>query len=242
MKNKIVKVSILLITFLLGVITFYFFYFQKPLPKISKPENLAVEEVFDCKKPKNFPGISQELSSLKKDKNGYFPERIFSDGWDTNSIANWSSEFLEAMGADSLLNIKDENKEVYRFLWLRTFDHPVFIEVERDAYSFYLIGREFDGQGGYEPGKLSRKDEFSLGQDNWCEFMRLIEKSNFWNMKPTESESGLDGSYWIMEGVKDNHYHAVYRWTPRDGDFREACIFLLKLSGRNVDELKSDLY
>ena len=87
------------------------------------------------------------------------------------------------MEADSLLNIKDENKEVYRFLWLRTFDHPIFVRVERDTYSFDLIAREFDGKGGYEPGKPSRKDEFSITQDEWCEFMRLVEKADFWKME-----------------------------------------------------------
>ncbi len=238
MKNKMLKVLILPITFMFGILGFTFLYFQKPLPKISKPENLPVEEVFNCKKPKNFPGLSQKISSLKKDKNGYFPEKFFSDGWDTNSIANWSSKFLKAMGASSLLNVKDENKEVYRFLWLRTFNHPIFVEIERDTYSFNLIAREFDGQGGYELGKSSRIDKFSLTQDQWCEFMNLIEKANFWNMEAIQSNGGLDGSHWILEGVKHNHYHAVYKWSPENGEFREACIFLLKLSGRNVDELR----
>ena len=40
MKNKMIKVLVLLVTFLFGVFAFAFFYFQKPLPKVSKPDNL----------------------------------------------------------------------------------------------------------------------------------------------------------------------------------------------------------
>jgi hypothetical protein len=45
-----------------------------------------------------------------------------------------------------------------------------------------------------------------------------------------QAKRGFDGAQWILEGVKDQKYHVVDRWTPRDGAFREACLYLLKLS------------
>ena len=47
---------------------------------------------------------------------------------------------------------------------------------------------------------------------------------------------------WILEGVSEGRYHAVDRWTPRDGDFREACIYLLELAGVETDTLGNDFY
>lgn len=53
---------------------------------------------------------------------------------------------------------------------------------------------------------------------------------------------GNDGAEWILEGVNGGRYHVVDRWTPGAGAYREACLYLLKISDLGIDEASQDLY
>ena len=236
-----------IVTFLLGGFAVLIFQVQPQVPnkvEITEPQVIP-EYNFDCKKSRIFPGVSKPLLEIKKYKNGFFPINAFNDGWQNfdASINNWYGKHLKQMNERSLLNVSDENKEVYRFLWLRTFDHPVSVRLERDGYSFKLTSVELDGAGGYEPGKLFRTDNVQISRDQWCAFMALLENSLFWSQETnSRDDSGNDGSQWVLEGVRGGRYHIVDRWTPMSGGFREACLFLLKLSGREPESLRQDLY
>lgn len=245
MKNISVKIIALVFAFLLGV-SFVIIYYFYSIPEISKPELIKPEETFDCVKQNSFPGLSQKISELEKFKNGYFPKKTFTDGWEnSDAFTNeWYGKHLKAMGEKSLIKVSDQNPEIYRFLWLRTFHHPIFVRVERtSAHSFDLISRELDGAGGYEPGENYRTIRRSLDENEWCEFIKILAKANYWKLPTNQpDEMGNDGAQWILEGVKDGRYHIVDRWTPQSGEFREACIYLLRLSHIDVDRLKDDLY
>lgn len=155
----------------------------------------------------------------------------------------WYGKFLRAMDEQSLLKAQDENVEVYRFLWLRSFHHPVMLRIVRDGYSFKLTSVELNGAGGYDPGTRWSTAKFHIEQEEWCEFMSLLEKASFWSMETYRRDDiGFDGSRWVLEGVRQGRYHIVDRWTPREGDYREACLFLLKLSGRDQKALGNELY
>ena len=45
-----------------------------------------------------------------------------------------------------------------------------------------------------------------------------LTEADFWNLPSEIDYSGLDGSEWILEGVKDGTYHAVERWVPLQED------------------------
>ena len=73
--------------------------------------------------------------------------------------------------------------------------------------------------------------------DSWASFEQLLQKAQFWNMPAVrDNERGMDGSEWILEGLLGDKYHFAVRWTPK-GQFRDAGIFLIELSG-----LKEDIY
>lgn len=102
---------------------------------------------------------------------------------------------------------------------------------------------ESDGAGGYEPGKLIRTDKNSFEKGAWCHLVKLLNEANFWSMPSIEDDAGgLDGSQWILEGVRGDRYHVVDRWTPREGQYRQACLYLLALSGRDIEKMGDDLY
>ncbi len=242
--KKIVFWSItLIITFFLGLGAFVLYYFRD-IPEIKKPELLPVQEKINCVESKSFPGLSKKISEIKKGKSGYFPKDTFAVGWENADVFmnDWYGKHLKAMSEKSLLNISDENAEVYRFLWLRTFHHPIFVRVERKHGETKLFTKEFDGAGGYEPGKVFRQFQRPLSEKEWCKFLSLVEKADYWKIQSKIEDLGVDGSQWILEGVKYNHYQVVDRFSPQTGEYRTACIYLLKLSGTETDKLKDDLY
>ncbi|HXQ97339.1 MAG TPA: hypothetical protein VN774_02765, partial [Candidatus Limnocylindrales bacterium] len=62
----------------------------------------------------------------------YFPDRVFHEDSTLNkALDSWYSGQLKALKEPSLWELSQKSKQqVYRFLWLRTFDHPVAIRVE----------------------------------------------------------------------------------------------------------------
>ncbi len=245
MKNISIKIIALIFAFSIGLSAFVFYYLYS-IPEISEPALIKPEETFDCARAGSFTGLSQKISELEKLKGGYFPKNTFTDGWENSDVFfnDWYGEHLKAMGEKSLIKVSDQNPEIYRFLWLRTFNHPIFVRVERtSANSFDLVSKELNGAGGFKPGRVLRTAKHTLTEEEWCKFIKMLDRANYWKL-PTKlpNNIGVDGSQWILEGVKDGRYHIVDRFTPQKGEYREACIYLLKLSGVDVDRLKDDLY
>jgi hypothetical protein len=160
----------------------------------------------------------------------YFPDRAFCGSPETGVCETWYAKHLRAMREPSLWELsKDTSKQSYRFLWLRTFHHPVSarLEVAKDGTG-QLFLKVLSGQGGYEPGHAILNRNIKVPKDAVDLFLQLLQKADFWNL-PTEQESnvvGKDGAQWIMEGVLGGRYHAVDRWSPDDGPFRKAALFL----------------
>jgi hypothetical protein len=245
MKKIVFWLAALFTTFFLGCLAVSALYFFTPMPEILKPELLPAPKSFECVESKSFPGVSREISELEKGKSKYFPKDTFSRNWkDADAFMNdWYGKHLKAMGEKSLLDVSDKTAEAYRFLWLRSFHHPVFVRIRRDQNGIKLFTKELDGAGGYEPGKVLRESEISLQRKEFCEFLRLLEKADYWTLPSTKTdEAGADGAQWILEAVKENRYHIVDRWSPENGAYRAACVYLLKLSGIDTDRLKDDLY
>src|SRR4051794_4648903 len=71
--------------------------------------------------------------------------------------AKWYSAQLHALQEPSLLTLaKQEHAESYRFLWLRTFHHPISVRVDLQADgSWNLVTKVASGAGGYSPGSLT---------------------------------------------------------------------------------------
>jgi hypothetical protein len=232
-------------TFFAGIILATIYYRLPREPEIVvKPPKVPTIETCKENSP-SFPGLSKPLDSLKKYENGYFPVRAFDDGWSgaDGTFDEWYGKHLRVMGELSLLDVTNPDTETYRFLWLRSFEHPISVRIERRGYFFSLRSVELSGTGGNDPGKIIRTDDVEIFSDQWCRFTSLIDKMQFWE-KPTSSGSSLgrDGAQWILEGVNDERYHIVHRWSPKDDSFREACIYLLELSGRDEKTLGGNVY
>lgn len=245
MKRHLIAVLIGLGTFGLGITLAAQYYSDIPGPVAEINERLVFSTPACKENSSSFPGLSKSIESLTKFRNGYFPVKEFDDGWKGAGgfYEEWYGKHLRVMRETSLLDNKNEDLEVYRFLWLRTFHHPVMVRIERDGYSFNLRSIELNGAGGYEPGRIWRTDNIEISHIEWCEFTSLLDKAEFWKEQSVQRErNGVDGAQWILEGLNDQRYHIVDRWSPHRGDFREACLYLLKLTGRDEKSLRGELY
>lgn len=244
MQKLFLRILAGLLAFIIGAFAVYLFWFVSiPLP-LQEVDPVRNVEITDCAVSATFPGRSREIQNLKKGKSGYFPKDDFSGprGDRDDFFNDWYGKHLKAMAEGSLLDETEKQTEIFRFLWLRSFHHPIYVRVERRESGVWLSTGELDGAGGYEPGKLIRNQQLTLSQQEWCELSRLLEKVDYWNLPTSQSnQNGVDGAEWILEGVKADRYHVVDRWSPK-GEYREACVYLLKLSGVDIDSLESNLY
>ena len=168
----------------------------------------------------------------------YFPFEIFTDtaiyaGYDTFRV-DWYSSHLHAMREPLLFN-KKPDKEIYRFLWLRTFHNPVSIRIEKQNDKYTLTWKLCDGAGGYEPGQMTINETKTIDKETWDKFYSYLEAADFWNLNTIEVDIlGTDGSQWILEGVNNERYHVVDRWTPSGGSYYDCCDFLIGLTDLKI--------
>jgi hypothetical protein len=128
--------------------------------------------------------------------------------------AKWYSSQLRAMNEPSLLSMaSDPASYSYRFLWLRTFNHPIAVRMS--------------GAGGYSPGVLTEDKSRPLTAAEMAPFLSEVEKLGFWTApNPVNDQEGTDGSQWIIEGVRGGKYHVVDRWSPKRGVVHDLGLFL----------------
>ena len=150
-----------------------------------------------------------------------------------SSQADWYSKQLKALHEPSLWELSKAKKtQTYRFLWLRTFHHPIAIrlDVEADGNSL-LTTKISSGQGGYEPGRLIRNSTRKLSKEQTEWFLARIEELQFWSLPTKEAEEpnviNLDGAEWILEATKNGDYHLVERWSPDKGAVHALGIIML---------------
>lgn len=189
-----------------------------------------------------FPGKSKEIAALRTPS--YFPRGLLAqDEWRDQFRMDWYTKHLRAMNETPLHFPDNMVRESYRFVWLRSFDHPVAVRIWKSETDQFISVNELSGAGGYEPGISILKTQRRLSSDEWDSFRRVLEYSCYWD-QPTEDpdEAGFDGAQWVLEGVRDGRYHVVDRWTPESGSFREACLYMLKLSRLKIDTKSEPLY
>jgi hypothetical protein len=134
----------------------------------------------------------------------------------------WYSSELKALQESSLFALaKDRSTECYRFLWLRTFHHPVAIRLDINPDgSGILTTKIASGAAGFNPGILREDRKIAMDQQQIRMFQTRVDQVGFWRLGPDTKPGGNDGAKWIIEGVKDGKYHLVDRWSPKTGAIR----------------------
>jgi hypothetical protein len=149
-------------------------------------------------------------------------------------LRDWYSKYLRAMQEQSLSCGSRADEYTYRFLWLRSFHHPIAVRLEKVGPQATLSAVELDDTGGHAPGKILRRTQRVLSSAEQSKFEAKLNEVGFWEMRRDQERFGSDGAQWILEGVDHGQYQVVQRWSPGPGAFREVCVFLLDLAGLRI--------
>ncbi len=232
MRRILLRLAVALVTFTLGlsVTTFYGLY---RLPEVTKLEGPTPSSCF--------PGLSVRIVKPTS-PSAYFPPVAISENALLNEFRiDWYSMHLLAMNEAALPSLVKE-EESYRFLWLRSFHHPIAIHVWRSGSKQFIVAKRLSGAGGYKPRTLNINNTRQLSDDEWSELMMHLEDSRFWQMSTADDRMSNDGAQWILEGYRQGRYHLVDRQCPDLGGYREACLYLLRISGLLYDIPWEEVY
>ncbi len=128
----------------------------------------------------------------------YFPPGILGKSHQQDEFAiRWYSKHLTALREPSLWETSqlDLTAEAYRFLYLRSFHHPisVLLVVARDKTAT-LVSKETNGKGGYEPGRLIRNRTIHLSQIQTESLLTALNELSFWSLPPCSKRKGMSYS------------------------------------------------
>jgi hypothetical protein len=83
-----------------------------------------------------------------------------------------------------------------------------------------------------------KRTKNSVSSADVDKFLQLVEKAGFWSMSSNEDTEQkdaagrklyvLDGSFWMVEGVRNGSFHYVYRRNPKPSPITEIGCYLAK--------------
>jgi hypothetical protein len=99
--------------------------------------------------------------------------------------------------------------------------------------SWRLVGRELDGEAGFELGELARSENRPLTIEEAGRVSDLWPYLKFWSLPPVDrGEDVFDGTSFLLEDAERGRYHVSSRDDPEWGDtFGEFSLLLLRLAG-----------
>jgi hypothetical protein len=238
---KRIYLTIAVFTFVAGVAAALWFIHHNEPANIESA--IRLEENSCCH-------LSLDARAYESHPRSYFPAGTFlPDEVREKGLANWYSRSLQEMDEPSFQSILNDNVDTYRFLWLRSFHPAVSVRIWKCQQGYCVNAKQLDSVDKYIDGKLVPSAKLAvnsshpLSADEWSRFLSLLERASFWSL-PTVDGGPMaeDGAAWLLEGTNGAKYHVVDRQSPQTGDYREACVYLLKISGLKVDEAKGELY
>jgi hypothetical protein len=146
----------------------------------------------------------------------YFPAGTFAD-----YAREAYTKYLRVMHEPSLADHKNPDSDVYRLLWMRSFDPPMIFRlefsVEGSARLTVKKARIEEINHSPEPTKLISQAQRKVTKQAANNFLHLFAASTFSKRPlgdPRDEMLGTDGSTWVFEAVQKGVYHVTYRWSP----------------------------
>jgi|SRR5215469_405706 len=110
------------------------------------------------------------------------------------------------------------HEESYRFLWVPTFDHPIFmkIQIQQDGTAVLNV-KILSGAGGYNWGHVAKSTTRKLSFVEQATLFTTLADIGFWDLPVRVTyvnpyQITLDGTDFVIEGVRDGNCHAITRY------------------------------
>lgn len=150
------------------------------------------------------------------------------------------ADFRNKMYSESLSRLNEPTliheypNEVYRFTWfgyLGNRHNPLTVRIENHNGNVFIVSKYISRKNNGEE-ELVINDTVFVDDRSWAEFANMIDDADFWGISPIEKTQivYMDGSIWILEGRKDDLYHAVFRSMGKNKETGDICLRLLYLS------------
>ena len=156
----------------------------------------------------------------------------------------WYGPTWRALNAEPICRLALGELEVFRFVWLPSFDPAVAVTVSLTSTGSTLVAKRLNGAGGYAPGSVAQDISLTLSSAQEKQLQTLVQTARFFTEsteEPSSESIGLDGAQWILEWSARGRYHAVDRWSPqrsgRYSSFRRLGEWFLRTSGLVSDSL-----
>lgn len=81
-----------------------------------------------------------------------------------------------------------------------------------------------------EPGTVLTSSSRSIPLDAWGALKAAVDAAGLWVDAPAKGCAGVDGSLWLLEGVRQGARAVAHRWSPKEGPFRAAGLLFLSLA------------
>ncbi len=166
----------------------------------------------------------------------YFPAgAVFGDAWREYRFHRMHAQELEQFQEPVLhTRVADPAAHVYRFIWLRSFDPSIVVRLEVRADGSAVAVFKESEVGGPAPraGRREVHREVEASQVN--SFLDALARSDFWRARNDDEEVGIHGAIWTCEAVSGGTYKVTFRWSPREGPYRDAMLRLVALAGFRV--------
>jgi hypothetical protein len=181
------------------------------------------------------PAHKKEESNTVKasEVSRFFPAGALGGGESQQGYEEWFGKHLRAM-KENPIHPGQQGTLVLRFLWLRTFHHPIVVRLVKTD-TWHITAKQTDGQGGYEPGKITHQEDRALTKAEAEELEANLHQLGFWDFPPQQGRAGLDGAQWVLEAAEAKRYHVVNYWSPKEGPLHDFCLHLLQLTKLDID-------
>ena len=151
---------------------------------------------------------------------------------------DWFSKDL-AWFKEPVLNHGYKTK-VYRLLWLRSFDVPVVIRMEktrRNVVLYWKIPRLNEKLQAYDDTAATYKKSLTVAQ--WKTFQKLLTTIDYWSMIPMDYLSdGADGAIWLLEAAINNRYKVTERTGYIYPKYTKCLSYLISLTDLTIPKGK----
>jgi hypothetical protein len=169
------------------------------------------------------------------------------------------SKHLEIAGQPELDSLSKIKCESYRFIFRDPgcTSSEIVLIIKDSSKILLKAGEVHLHEYYYNNGKAGFSTfEKALSEDEWRNIMEKLSKLDFWHYESPPT-SGIiqetpkpgsdtmkaiqgstvwvrvqaDGTYWTLEGTKNGIARHFEEGSPEEGDYREVCLYLWRLSG-----------